>query len=164
MKKKIVFFISIIIVTIAILILTYHTLTKDKGTKLFESTFSLDLPNGIKSDEVFNNYNSPPNEGLKLYSFKLTDKNSGEFISKAMKKWNKLPLSEDLELVMYGGTKDGTLYTYNFANKVGLPKIEKGYWILDNEHNSILNENSFNFTLAIYDSENSLLYLFKIDT
>ena len=161
MKGKIILLISLAIV---IIILCYHILAKDDGTKLFESTFNINLPNGMKAEEKFNNYNGPPNEGLKLYNFKFTEKESKKFISEIMKSWNKLPLTEDLELVMYGGTKEGTEYNFNFSNKTGLPQIKQGYWILKNAHKGILNENSFNFTLAIYDTEQNLLYLFKIDT
>lgn len=43
--------------------------------------------------------------------------------------WNKLPLSENLQLIMYGGTKNNIEFNYNLADEVGIPIVESGYWI-----------------------------------
>jgi hypothetical protein len=163
MKKRILIVI-LVAISVTIFIICYNTFGRDEGTKLFESTFDQSLPKGLESKEIFNDYSSAPYEGMKLYRFKITDNNINKFNLEVTNSWSKLPLPEELDLVLYGGTNEGTDYTYNFADKTGLPKIEDGYWILKNEHQNILNENSFNFTLAIYDSVNKYLYLFKIDT
>ena len=41
--------------------------------------------------------------------------------------WNALPLSENLDLIMFGGEKDGMTYGYNLSEKAHMPGIENGY-------------------------------------
>ena len=81
--------------------------------------------------------------------------------------WNKLPLSENLDLIMYGGKKEGMDDAYNLAELLDMPSIENGYWFLDNRHSksistkedsNIVNTSSFNFTTALYDSDPHILY------
>ena len=37
--------------------------------------------------------------------------------------WKALPLEEELELLMYGGSRGGSSYGYYFADKAGIPVI-----------------------------------------
>lgn len=87
--------------------------------------------------------------------------------------WNKLPLSENLNLIMYGGEKDGVAYGYELAEEAHIPKIENGYYIfidrstesVDSADDSeILKRNSFNFSIAIYDCDTDKMYYFEFDT
>lgn len=87
--------------------------------------------------------------------------------------WNKLPLSENLNLVMYGGEKDGVIYGYELAKEAHIPKIENGYYIFvdsqaegkDNGDDSeLFNRYSFNFEIAIYDCDTDRMYYFEFDT
>lgn len=158
--------IGIFILFVIILITTLISSPKDKGIKLFESTFDIKLPNGVNSEQIFNNYSGPPYEGYELYKYIFSEGDARSFSLKIeeLTSWSLLPLSEELELLMYGGIKNGMSYVYNIANKVGLPKVKNGFWLLKNDHQGLLKEYSFDFTLAIYDSDNKLLYLFKVDT
>ena len=45
--------------------------------------------------------------------------------------WTELPLSENLNLIMYGGEKDGMTYSYNLAEKAKIPEIENGYYYFE---------------------------------
>ena len=87
--------------------------------------------------------------------------------------WNKLPLSENLSIAMYGGEKDGIGYGYEFAKEAHMPKVENGYYIFkDNQlkgtdisnDSALLNRSSFNFEIAVYDCDADKIYYFKIDT
>lgn len=98
----------------------------------------------------------------KLYA-EITESNS----------WRKLPLSENIQLIMYGGIIKNTIYNYMLADEVGMPKVVNGYYIfIDrfenkntiNEDTQLFGRNSFNFTLAIYDIDNNILYYYEIDT
>ena len=90
-----------------------------------------------------------------------------------IKDWNKLPLSENLNLAMYGGEKDGVIYGYELAKEAHMPKIENGYYIFEDRHsessNSIddselFDRYSFNFSIAVYDCDTNKMYFFKFDT
>ena len=87
--------------------------------------------------------------------------------------WKKLPLSENLDLIMYGGNRDGVGYSYNLAEEAGIPKIENGYYFFEDRHSESNNSEddselfdrySFNFSIAIYDSDTDKLYYFDFDT
>ena len=49
-----------------------------------------------------------------------------EYVLEIAEKWNKLPLTENLELILYGGEKDGKSYAYNLADDAGLPEVPNG--------------------------------------
>ena len=87
--------------------------------------------------------------------------------------WNQLPLSEKLNLIMYGGEKDGVTYGYNLAEEARMPAMENGYYRFEDRHsgaNEASNNSglfgcgSFNFSLAVYDSDTNRLYYFEFDT
>lgn len=86
--------------------------------------------------------------------------------------WNQLPLSENLNLIMYGGNRDGIAYRYNLSEKAHLPVIENGYYCfldrhskaIDSSDDSGLFRGSFNFSLAVYDSDTNRFYYFEFDT
>lgn len=92
-----------------------------------------------------------------------------------VKDWNPMPLSENLELIMYGGTKNGIYYGYNLAERVNWPRIENGVYKFIDRHD-LAKENertddtyifarySFNFTLAAYDYDTDIYYYFEFDT
>ncbi len=87
--------------------------------------------------------------------------------------WNKLPLSENLNLIMYGGEREGVTYNYNLAEKAKIPEVENGYYCFLDRHSTskdnrddseLFHRNSFNFSLAVYDSAIDMMYYFEFDT
>ncbi len=97
-----------------------------------------------------------------------------ESVMQKMKDWEILPLSENLQLIMYGGTRNGVSYDgYNLAERYGIPEISNGcYFFLDrhseasnvNDVASLFDRGSFNFSLLLYDFDNAKLYFFEFDT
>ena len=90
-----------------------------------------------------------------------------------IKDWNKLPLSENLNIVMFGEEKDGLIYGYELAKEAHMPKIENGYYIFEDnqlegkdgsDDSELLNRSSFNFEIAVYDCDTDKMYYFKFDT
>ncbi|BCN31098.1 hypothetical protein [Anaeromicropila herbilytica] len=154
------------------LLVTSHFLLKnekkrDKEIIEFEQVFNQKLPDKITFKEIYNSYCSFPYEGVKLYSYSFSGESVEKFISEIKTdSWNSLPLMESLNLLIYGGSKNNTEYMYHFANEVGLPEIKNGYWkfINRNKNTDLLNYSAYNFSLAIYDSDNNILYFFRIDT
>ena len=87
--------------------------------------------------------------------------------------WNEFPLSENLRLIMYGGYKGDMYYGYELAEKNGIPKIENGYYLFIDRHDSVTDEHSdkdlfsrysFNFTIAFYDLDTNYFYYYEFDT
>lgn len=87
--------------------------------------------------------------------------------------WKELPLSENLSLIMYGGEKDGMAYGYNLAEEAKIPRVENGYYYFCDRHSEstnsaddseLFNRSSFNFSIAIYDSDTDKMYYFEFDT
>ena len=74
--------------------------------------------------------------------------------------WHPLPLTEELSQVLWGGS----------PLCAGIPEVEKGwYFFYDAQghpyiEQSLFSRSSFNFTLAVYDSESHTLYYFQLDT
>ncbi|WP_206214163.1 hypothetical protein [Adlercreutzia sp. ZJ304] len=87
--------------------------------------------------------------------------------------WTELPLSENLNLIMYGGEKDEMTYDYNLAEKAKIPEIENGYYYFYDRHSDsanssddseLLDRSSFNFSIAVYDSDIDRMYYSDFDT
>ena len=110
-------------------------------------------------------------DGIRYVKASCT-KNSKNMI-KQVNNWNKLPLSQNLELIMYGGEKDNVEYDYDLAKNQNIPKIENGYYLFIDRHKSstdtssdkdLFDRTSFNFTLAMYDIDSNTLYFYEFDT
>ncbi|NBI07841.1 hypothetical protein [Senegalia massiliensis] len=91
-------------------------------------------------------------------------------------RWGKLPLTDDLNIALYGkGSSSqfiGPLVT-NDEGKGFFPTVENGYYFFIDRYSeskdkkddtSIINRNSFNFTIAIYDKDSKTLYYCELDT
>ncbi len=90
-----------------------------------------------------------------------------------LREWIELPLSENLNLIMYGGKKDGTIYGYNLAKEAKIPQIENGYYYFCDRHSestdskdasALFDRGSLNFSIAVYDSDTDMMYYFEFDT
>ncbi len=80
--------------------------------------------------------------------------------------WHPLPLSETLEQMLYHSITDEHGHSL-------LPRIENGCWFFADRHyqstdpaddSDLFSRHSWNFTAAVYDSDTSTLYFFRIDT
>ena len=90
--------------------------------------------------------------------------------------WNELPLSENLEIALYGRAGEYSALIRNDGEEALFPKVENGYYYFLNRcsnglgpggryDDSILFDNySFNFTAAIYDTDTNTLYYTLFDT
>lgn len=87
--------------------------------------------------------------------------------------WKALPLSQNVELEMYGGKKGTVTYESDLAKKLDMPKIQHGYWIFIDRFNNetrvtdgegLFPRYSANYTLGIYDIDSNTLYYCKFDS
>lgn len=90
-----------------------------------------------------------------------------------IKDWKALPLSEILEVTMYGGKIGDTEYMFNFAEEAHLPNVSNGVYKFVDRHSEatnesdesdLLNRGDLNFSIAIYDFDTNILYYFEEDT
>lgn len=101
---------------------------------------------------------------------------SKEKIAEITRDWKSLPLTESLTIAMYGLETEKAVFgpSYN-ANKefVALPHIENGCYKFYNRQIGALDpyddENihdrfSYNYSIAIYDSDKEKLYYYELDT
>ena len=108
------------------------------------------------------------------YSYLILDCSANaEKARSIVEDWTPLPLSENLELLMYGGEKDGAYYGYDLAEDVNWPRIEHGvYKFYDrfdgatdrSDDSELFRRFSFNFSIAMYDLDNDMLYYYRLDT
>lgn len=97
---------------------------------------------------------------------------AGENFLDRVEGWNPLPLSENLQLALYGGNRNGLTYDgYAFLKEKGIPEVTNGFWYFKNRqedidwrNDDIFSAYSFNFTVAIYDKDTATLYFYEIDT
>lgn len=87
--------------------------------------------------------------------------------------WKKLPLTENLQIAMYGGKIGDRTYHYEFAIDNGIPEIKNGYYYFIDRHSkatniysdeNLLSRYSFNFTIAFYDLDTNLFYYYELNT
>jgi len=80
-------------------------------------------------------------------------------------------MSEPIDIIMYGEQKDG--WGYNLAEQAKMPRIQNGYYCFYDRHykaqypydaTDLLKRASFNFSLAVYDTDSDIMYYFEYDT
>lgn len=108
------------------------------------------------------------------YSYLILDCSANaEKARSIIEDWTPLPLSENLELLMYGGEKDGAYYGYDLAEDVNWPRIEHGVYKFYNrddhvsdrsDDTEVFRGHSFNISIAMYDLDKDLLYYLRYDT
>ena len=96
-----------------------------------------------------------------------------ESMEEQTKSWSPLPLSENLQRIMYGDTTDDGSKAQGLAQKNDIPQIENGgYYFVNNQLSGaearedafVLSGTSVNFTLILYDEDTCRLYYYDIDT
>ena len=83
--------------------------------------------------------------------------------------WRPLPLTEELERVLYGDGENKALFLSGIGDPL-LPEVKNGWYFFYDEQGtpyveeSLFSRSSFNFTLAVYDPAHYTLYYFVLDT
>lgn len=86
--------------------------------------------------------------------------------------WNELPLTDNLNTIVYGTEIVGP-YATNDNGETYFPFVSNGYYFFIDRHSesknikddtNIIKRASFNFTIAIYDINNHVLHYYELDT
>lgn len=164
---------QIIIIIIIILIILFYrhsteinrNISKDLGIKIPKSLeFQYkDTHGGFHGD------------GITLAKSNITQDNIQYILNKSKAEWNKIPMSKEINLRIFGGVENNINYSYDLAKDLNIEDIKSGYWIfLDRWGNKkeytngeeLLDSNRYsqNFSLGIIDSDNNIFYYIKFDS
>ena len=111
-------------------------------------------------------------DGETLITMKFSDKQAEKFIQKIKEndQWSELPIIEKLEIISHSN-KD-----------IPLPHIENGYWFAIDRYPNKLerytddirkydieaiwreNRHAYNYTVAMFDTDNNVFYFYEVDT
>ena len=104
------------------------------------------ITQNIKIEELFNNYEGVPYEGIALYKITLDNDAKQDFL-----KWSILPLSENAEL-----------FLTSISDYVELPEIADGYWMLVDRNPGT--QKYTNVSFCIYDTAEEVAYMITMDS
>lgn len=150
------------------LLLFCVVVTVNSPRSLVGEALGIDLPRPIEtqwSDDHGGFLGDGVTRGVLVFSSQ-----NGAALEKALAEneaWHTLPLPEPVQLFVYGGEKDGVNYGEPMKN---VPKITEGYYYFrDRLHDTdtteqFLDASSHNATIALYDTQNTTLYLIEYDS
>lgn len=150
------------------LLLFCVVVTVNSPRSLAGEALGIDLPRPIEtqwSDDHGGFLGDGVTRGVLVFSSQ-----NGAALEKALAEnevWHTLPLPEPVQLFVYGGEKDGVNYGEPMKN---VPKITEGYYYFrDRLHDTdtteqFLDASSHNATIALYDTQNTTLYLIEYDS
>lgn len=109
-------------------------------------------------------------DGYTFIALRFDDNSVLDAIKKDSK-WQEFPLDETMQALVYGlddeASKIGPFLSDEQGNAL-VPEIQNGYYYLIDRHTEtntdILERDSFNFTVGIYDADNNIMYFCKLDT
>lgn len=97
-------------------------------------------------EELFNNYEGVPYEGIALYKISLDKEAVGEIME-----WDSLPYS-----------KEADDFVTSVSTYVELPTIEDGYWKLVDRNPGT--QEYTNISFCVYDADKEIAYLITMDS
>lgn len=108
------------------------------------------------------------NEGELLKKIYFSERQANNFIEQVKKKdnWRELPMTERLS---------NKVCKYAMVDDMNIPEVDKGYWFVLDRHSEtkdkynekdIFDEDrhSYNFTVAVFDIDKNILYVYELDT
>lgn len=108
------------------------------------------------------------NEGELLKKIYFSERQANNFIEQVKKKdsWRELPMTERLS---------NKVCKYAMVDDMNIPEVDKGYWFALDRHSEtkdkynekdIFDEDrhSYNFTVAVFDTDKNILYVYELDT
>lgn len=159
---------KIMILCIAIILLSACSNTSQ--TQINNLGIEIPQHSTLKDKSDFGWFND--GDDFKILSF--DDANNKKMVDsiKNNQQWNSLPLSPIIQLITYDNEEKQSVIHDDNGNNL-IPEIKNGYYyFLDRSNNQdfknadILNLSfsSYNFTLAIYDTDNAQLYYYYLNT
>lgn len=152
--------------------------SSDNSTKKYISkTLGIDLSGGTVAVNV-DSHGGFHGDGITYVEITFSE-NDNKAIVEAIENnedWRRLPLSENLNIVIYGKESSWESigpYVTDDEGKTIFPMVYNGYYFFTDRHREskdakddtdLLNRYSFNFTIAIYDTDGQTLHYCEFDT
>lgn len=108
------------------------------------------------------------NDGELLEKIYFSEKQANNFINRAKENanWRELPITERLH---------NKVCKYAMDEDMNIPEVSNGYWFISDRHSrakdkynseELFNEDrhSYNFTVAVFDTDSNILYIYELDT
>ena len=164
MRKSLVALMAIIVV----LSITLTACKSESGQNIVSKALGIDVSSGNEVSTY--DTHSGNGDGTSCIALSFNDDTVLEKI-KNNTEWSAFPLDETVQTLVYGveteTTKDGPFLTDENGKSL-VPEIQNGYYCLIDRHSDtkaeILERNSFNFTLGLYDTDTNTLYFCELDT
>ena len=135
------------------------------STDQVTSILNIDVSHG-KELVSYDSHGGFHGDGLTFRSLSFTDDQVINEIVRS-KKWKPLPLTDPIKRLT---SED---YIYDESGNRFFPEIQHGYYMFIDRHressdpsddSKVLNRSSFNFTIAVYDTDQDILYYAEFDT
>ena len=155
---------------------------QDAGTAAKANTKAIEKELGISLEKAvqiygYDDHGGFDGDGQSLFIFDLSEGPVPENAFGEEAHWKTLPLSEQLSVLLCGGSLDGLNYSafVTQGDQAWFPEIKNGYYYFRDRHpkasdpysdTGVLSadRSSMNFTIAVYDTELNLLYYCEKDT
>lgn len=131
-----------------------------------EASLGVDVSDGLIATG-YDDHSGFHGDGTLYAELEFSD-DSFETIISAPGGWNALPLTEDLQTLIYGNWGEDAVVGPFIG--VTVPQVERGYWYfydrqgMTPDDSMVLTRGSFNYTIAIYDADRDFLYYCEYDT
>lgn len=156
---------KIILLTILILVIVYiiYSFTLSKYF-FYSSHIEIPIPIFAKMEEK-DTHGGFNGDGEAFVKVNFTDKKASKFVKKINENthWKELPMPDVLEKCATTSNDGG----------MEIPYVEKGYYLFIDRHsqstnkyeyNGINNRASWNYSIAVFDIDNNILYYYALDT
>lgn len=143
-------------------------LRNNLDTDLTSEQLGLDVTDGTVVSS-FNDYGGFHGDGVR-YEVRIFEENSLLKEIEVNPLWNPLPLTENLEILIYGKAFSGGRIGPYLSSAVEFPKVENGYYFFYDEQSEsyddgdVLSRGSYNYVFAIYDTDDDTMYFCTYDT
>lgn len=157
---------KIIVIALFCLLLS-GCILKNNPNKYLKKSIGIDISSCkiIKNEDAHGGF-----LGDGTYFIKATCSKSDEIL-KQISKWKELPLSKNLSVALYGTDEEDSKEGYWLIDEI--PEIKNGYYYFKDRYadyedreddKELFNRYSFNFTIAVYDTDTNILYYYEMDT
>ena len=156
--KKLCLIILLLIIVYIIYLYTFY------DYNFYSSIIETPIPMFAKIEEK-DTHGGFHGDGEALVKVYFSDKQAEKFIRKIDKNihWNKLPMKDILQTCLNNNITDG----------ISVPIIENGYWFFLDRHIKATNKYNYydmfdrassNYSIAIFDIDSNVLYIYSLDT
>ena len=163
--KKVLKTILFIIIALFTIYLVYAFTLEDKV--VLSKKIENNIPIFARS-EIKDTHGGFLNEGELLEKIYFSEGQANNFAENVKKNnhWRELPMTERLY---------NKVFQYAMSPDMNIPEVNKGYWFVLDRHSEAIdkyneteifeeNRHSYNFTVAVFDTDKNILYIYELDT